>query len=51
MTVLKFTDIIHFNVNGFKLGMYSLQMALVMLEHLGVKGLLYHVLSVHLVCI
>jgi len=51
MKILKFIDIIHFNVNGFKLGVYSMQKALVMLKHFRVKGILYHVLSVHLVCI
>jgi len=51
MTVLNFIDIIHFNVNGFKLGIYSLQMALVMLKHFGVKRLLYYIFSGHLVCI
>ena len=27
LMVVKFTDVIHFTVNGFKLGMYSLMMA------------------------
>jgi hypothetical protein len=33
MKILKFIDIIHFNVNSFKLGVYSLQKVLVMLKH------------------
>ena len=42
---------IRVNVNGFKLGVYSLQKAMVMLKHFTVKGLLYHMLSGHFVCI
>jgi hypothetical protein len=35
----------------YKIAMHSPQMALGMLKHVSVKGLLHHVLSVQLVCV